>query len=115
MRKIKILPFLVLSVLATSIATTNASTSLAASAGSLPTAQSVDATNQPQITIGVYFWVNGLPVDFTGFCGYNENHVYDFMGNILGYRSPENPMLIRDAMGNEIGFLAPSIIIDPNQ
>jgi hypothetical protein len=56
--------------------------------------------------MGIYLY----GVDCTSSCIYDQNHVYDFAGNIVGFRSASDPMIICNAVGIPIGFLCPIII-----
>jgi hypothetical protein len=38
-------------------------------------------------------------------CYYNQNHVFDFAGDVIGNRSSSNPTAVLDANGNTIAWL----------
>jgi hypothetical protein len=38
-------------------------------------------------------------------CSYNQNHVFDFAGNVIGDRSPSDPTAVLDTNDNTIAWL----------
>jgi hypothetical protein len=65
------------------------------------TSKATDSTTS--IALGFFQSNAGVVV----LCSYNENHTYDIAGNLIGYRSASNPMIICNAAGTQIGYLTP--------
>jgi hypothetical protein len=76
-------------------------TGLAAKAHVAPKPQAPLQLNHA-IPLGLILWGNSDVSE----CSYNQNHVFDLTtGAFVGYRDVDNPVVILDANGEEIGIL----------
>jgi hypothetical protein len=62
----------------------------------------VSVTSVP-LSMGLVTYGSNAPVP----CFYDENHVFNIAGEIVGFRSASNPNLICNASGVSIGVLYP--------